>query len=263
MLEVGEPVVLVLDDYHLVTNPDVHRSVDYLLRWGSSVLRLVIGTRSDPPLRIGRLRAAGELLEIRAADLAFTDEEAGQLLHTLDIDLDEDNLARLGRRTEGWAAGLHLAGLSMRHRTDPGAFLDAFTGTDRFVLDYLGAEVLAAQTDDVRRFLVETSILPRLSADLCAVITGRSDSAAVLAHLERTNGFLVALDDRQEWYRYHRLFGELLRHELTLDEPERLPELHRRAARWFHAAGDVAQAIDHALAAGDVDLAEDLVLAHW
>lgn len=264
LVGLDEPVALVLDDYHVVSDPEVHRTLGYLLRRVGAGLRLVVATRSDPPLPIGRLRAAGELAEIRAAELAFTGAEAGELLNgELALDLGEEDVARLGRRTEGWAAGLYLAGLSLQGRDDRAASVAAFAGTDRYVLDYLGSELLAGQPDDLRRFLSQTSILTRMTPDLCAAVTGRADSAAVLTHLERTNGFLVALDDRQEWFRYHRLFGDLLRHELGLSDPERIPELHRRAARWLRESGDVPEAIAHFLAGGDGDTAAELVLAHW
>ncbi|MBC8090772.1 MAG: helix-turn-helix transcriptional regulator, partial [Pseudonocardia sp.] len=260
----GEPVVLVLDDYHVVTEPEIHRSVEHVLRWADRSLRLVLATRVDPPLPTGRWRAAGELVELRRPDLAFTDDEARRLLSQgLGLDLAEEDLTRLGRRTEGWGAGLYLAGLSMRQQDDRTAFIDAFTGTDRLVFDYLGTEVLAQQPAEVRRFLLRTSVLSRMNADLCAAVTGRSDSAAVLASVAQANGFLIVVDERQEWYRYHRLFGEMLRHELAITEPDLVAELHRRAARWFESRGAVPEAIDHALAGGDVDLAAALVAAHW
>lgn len=260
----GERLVLVLDDYQVIRGPDVHRAVEHVLRWAPPHLRLVIAGRSDPPLSIGRRRAAGELVEVRRPDLAFTDLEAGRLLtRGLGLDLSESDLTSLARRTEGWAAGLYLAGLSLRHRDDPTAFVQAFAGTDRYVLDYLGSEVLAAQPPATRRFMLETSILPRMSAELCVAVTGRPDSAAMLASVAATNGFLIAVDEQQEWYRYHRLLGELLRHELTLAEPDRPPELHRRAARWFEATGAVPEAVEHALAGSDVELAATLVGHHW
>ena len=260
---VSRPVVLILDDYHVITNPVVHQSVDYLLRRAPPNLHLLVAGRTDPPLATARLRAAGDLLELRAAQLAFTDSETAQLLDGLELGLGDQDTHRLSVRTEGWPAGLYLAGLSMRHHTDPRAFVEAFTGNDRYVLDYLGAEVLAAHTDDERWFLARTSILARMNAELCDAVTGRADSAALLARIERTNGFVVTLDDHQQWFRYHRLLQEVLRQELTLREPELVSRLHHRAATWFRDAGAVPEAIEHSLAAGDLDQAEDLVLRHW
>lgn len=249
----------MLDDYHVLTEPAVHRSLSYLLEHQPPQLHVVIATRSDPPLPLGRLRAAGGLLEIRAADLGFTDEEANRLLNdSLQLGLPEDHLARLGRRTEGWAAGLYLAGLSLRRRSDRAEFIEEFTGTDRYVLDYLGAEVPATFPAERRDFLLETSILPRMTAQLCQAVTGRADSAGWLERIERANLFLVPLDEGREWYRYHHLFVELLRHELALTAPQRVPELHRRAAAWFGARGELTAAIDPTVAAGDLDAAAEL-----
>jgi LuxR family maltose regulon positive regulatory protein len=259
-----EDVHLVLDDYHVLTDPELHRSVAYLLAHQPPRLHLMIATRSDPPLPFARLRAHGEILEIRAKDLAFTDTEATTMLNgALALGLDVADVKRLSARTEGWAAGLYLAGLSLREHPDRAAFVAEFHGTDRFVLDFLGSEVLASQPADLRTFLLETSILPRLSASLCQAVTGRADSAVALERIERSNLFLVPLDSERHWFRYHRLFGELLRHELGVAEPQRVPELHRRAAAWFRAAGQVSEAIDHAAAAGDVDGAAELVAGHW
>lgn len=212
-----EDVHLVLDDYHVLSDPELHRSVAYLLAHQPPRLHLVIATRSDPPLPFGRLRLHGEVLEIRAQDLAFTDSEATTMLNgALALGLDARDIERLGARTEGWAAGLYLAGLSLREHTDRAAFVEKFHGTDRFVLDFLGSEVLAAQPAQLRTFLLETSILPRLCAQLCQAVTGRDDSAALLETIERSNLFLVPLDSERHWFRYHRLFGELLRHQLGI-----------------------------------------------
>lgn len=215
-----EDVHLVLDDYHVLTDPELHRSVAYLLAHQPPRLHLVIATRSDPPLPFARLRAHGEILEIRADDLAFTDTEATTMLNgALALGLDVTDVKRLSARTEGWAAGLYLAGLSLRDHPDRAAFVAEFHGTDRFVLDFLGSEVLASQPADLRTFLLETSILPRLSASLCQAVTGRADSAVALERIERSNLFLVPLDSERHFFRYHRLFGELLRHELGVAEP--------------------------------------------
>ncbi|MGH3515038.1 MAG: helix-turn-helix transcriptional regulator, partial [Pseudonocardiaceae bacterium] len=206
---IGEHVHLVLDDYHVLSDQDLHRSVAFLLAHQPPCLHLMVATRSEPPLPFGRLRAHGELLEIRTPDLAFTNTEATQMLNgALALDLDAGDVERLSRRTEGWAAGLYLAGLSLREHTDRVAFLDEFTGTDRFVVDFLGSEVLAAQPPELRSFLLETSILPRLGTPLCQAVTGRPDSAALLEPIERSNLFLVPLDSDRQWFRYHWLFGE-------------------------------------------------------
>jgi len=259
-----EPLVLALDDYHLLTNPRIHESVDYLLERMPDTLQLAITTRGEPDLALGRLRVRRKLVEVRGRDLRFTDDEAVSLLNgVLGLELHPDDIVRLQGRTEGWAAGLQLAALSLSGREDPQAFIASFAGDDRPIVDYLGFEVLDSQPAEVRSFLLRTSVLERLAGPLCDAVLGTSGSAATLAELERANLFLVPLDTKGEWFRYHHLFGGLLRHELARAEPELFPELHRRAAAWFRDHGSVSAAIRHATAAGDVAEASALITLHW
>ena len=262
-----DTVLLVLDDYHAITDAAVHDSLRQLVEHAPDQLHLVVISRSDPPLSTSRLRVAGRLVEVRAEQLRFTTEEAAELLgRSLGLQLDGQDVSRLVARTEGWVAGLQLAGLRLADRPDPGArteFIERFTGADRHVVDYLGEEVLAAQPADVRAFLLETAVLDRVSADLAAAVTGRDDSAALLDRIQRANLFLTPLDDEQRWFRYHQLFRGILRHELARLEPRRPAELHRRAATWFAAAGDVPAAVEHAVAAADTELAASLIADGW
>lgn len=253
-------LVLVLDDYHLIEAPDIHRSVAFFLEHRPPQIRLVIATRADPPLPLAALRADGDLFEVRAADLRFTADEAGSYLAgSMELDLTADDVAVLEARTEGWIAALQLAALSMQGRDDPSSFVAEFAGDDRFVLDYLADEVLERQGPEIRDFLLATSVLPRLTGPLCAAVTGRRDARAILEHLERSNLFLVALDDRRTWYRYHHLFGDVLRARLLDDHPDRVADLHRRASAWHADHGPSHDAIVHALAGGDQAGAADLI----
>ena len=255
-----DEVVLVLDDYHLVESLDVQESMLFLVEHLPDQLHLVLASRADPPWPLGGLRARGALLEVRAADLRFTPQEAAAYLNeVMGLGLAAPDVDALEARTEGWIAALQLAALSLQGRQDPAAFVAEFAGDDRFVVDYLVDEVLDRQTDDVRTFLLETSILNRLSAPLCAAVTGRTDAKTTLEALERANLFLVALDDRRQWYRYHHLFAEVLRARLADVEPDRVAALHRRASDWYDADGDRAEAIAHAMAAGDFTKAAELV----
>jgi LuxR family transcriptional regulator, maltose regulon positive regulatory protein len=261
---VDSPLVLVLDDYHLIANPTCHQSLGLLLEHLPAGVHVVLATRVDPPLQLARMRARGELAEIRAADLQFTDQEASALLNgSMGLQLGTKDVQRLAERTEGWAAGLVLAGLSLRGRDDPSGFVASFHGDHRHVTDYLGAEVLGRQSEEIRTFLLRTSVLERLSGPLCDAVLDTQGSAQLLAKLERSNLFLLSLDDHRQWYRYHQLFADLLRLELTAREPGLLPVLHRRAAAWHQAAGDIDQAIHHATAAGDYAQAAGLVAQHW
>lgn len=259
------PLVLVLDDQHVITGSDVHDGVALLLEHLPPHVHLVVAARGDPHLPLGRLRAAGELLELRADDLAFDTAEVRALLtRQPGVVLADDDVARLARRTEGWPAGVALAAASLRaRRADAARFVAEFTGTDRFVLDYLGEEVLAQQPPARREFLLRTSILRRLTPALCAAVTGRADAAAELDALARDGVFVVALDGARQWFRYHRLFGELLRHELGLTDPTAVRGLHRRAAAWCAGHGAVTDAVAHHVAAGDVAAAVEVVAAHW
>ncbi|HEY6747844.1 MAG TPA: LuxR C-terminal-related transcriptional regulator [Mycobacteriales bacterium] len=253
-------VVLVLDDYHLIESRDVHDGMAFLLDHLPEHVHLVLATRADPPLPLARLRVRGELVEIRAADLRFTAEEAAAFLAgPMGLSLAADDVTTLAERTEGWAAALQLAGLSLQDRQDPGAVVAAFAGDDRFVVDYLAEEVLTRQPADVRDFLLSTSILERLSGPLCDAVTGQDGGAARLVALERANLFLVPLDDARRWYRYHHLFADVLRAHLLQQQPTRVPELHRRAGVWLRDHGDPAAAVRHALAGGDLDGAADLM----
>jgi LuxR family maltose regulon positive regulatory protein len=261
--ELPGPTVLALDDYHVIDAPDVHAAVTFLLDHLPPQVTVAITTRADPPLPLARLRGRGELLEIRAADLRFTTDEAAAFLHdVMGLDLDPAHVAALETRTEGWAAGLQLAALAARTRGDAGAigaFVDAFTGSHRFVLDYLVEEVLNGQPDDVRRFLLDTCVLERMTAALCDALTGRDDGQRMLDALVRGNLFVVPLDDQGRWYRYHQLFADALRARLLAEDPDRTRDLHRAAAGWHAAQGMLADAVLHALAGGDAENAADLV----
>ena len=257
------PLVLVLDDYHLVRGEAVHASLGFLLRHLPATLHVAIASRVDPPLPLGGLRAAGEVTEIRAADLGFDEEEAEELLNgSLELGLDPVDVELLRARTEGWAAGLQLAALSARSMEDRHAFARDFAGSDRLIGDYL-RELLADQPPLRRDFLLRTSVLERLCAPLCDAVTDRGDSGEQLAAVERANLFLVALDRRGEWYRYHHLFRELLRHQLMRTAPGLASELRRRASAWHREHGDVEEAIAHAAAAGEVAEARELIARHW
>jgi len=248
----AEEVVLVLDDYHLIDSDVVHASVAFLLEHLPPGLRVVISSRADPPLPLARLRGIGQLAELRAAELRFTDQEAAALLREVaGPDLPDGAASILTARTEGWAAGLQLAGLSLRGQADAAGFVAAFSGSHRFVLDYLAGEVLAGQPAQVREFLLDTSVLDRLSGELCDAVTGRADSQAMLEQVERAGLFLVPLDEVRGWWRYHHLFADLLRARLQEEQPGRVPELHRAAAAWCDQHGLADDAVHHALAAGD------------
>ena len=260
----GSDLVLVLDDYHLVTNATCHATLGFFIDHLPANVHLVVATRVDPPLALARLRAGGELVELRIAELGFTSDEAGRLLQeAMGLALTPDQTQRLWERTEGWAAGLYLAGLSLRGQPDPAPFIASFETGHRHVVDYLGAEVLARQPAPLRDFMVRTSVLQRLSGSLCDAVLETDGSAGLLAELEQANQFLIALDDQRHWYRYHQLFAGLLRLELTGREPELVPLLHRRAAVWYQDHGDVEAAVHHASAGGDYQRATDLVTGHW
>jgi len=258
-----DEVALVLDDYHAIESTAIHDSLGFLLSHLPPRLHMVIATRSDPPLPLARLRARGQLAELRAADLRFTPEESAAFLQEVwKLDLPPEAVAALQTRTEGWAVGLQLAALSLQQRPDPGGFLDEFTGTHRYVLDYLTEEVLERQPEHVRAFLLQTSILERLSGPLCDAVTGDSDGQSMLEALERANLFVVPLDEQRRWWRFHHLFADLLRVRLVQTHPELVPELHRRAAEWCEPHGLIDEAIRHALAAGDTPWATRLVEGH-
>ena len=258
-----DDVFLVLDDYHVIDAVPVHDSVSYLLEHAPIGLHVVLASRADPPLPLARLRGRGELTELRAADLRFTAEEAGKLLRdAVGSSLDDAVVAKLAARTEGWAAGLQLAAVSLHDHTDVAAFVESFSGSHRYVLDYLTEEVLERQTAEVREFLLETSVLERLSGPLCDAVTGRTDSQTMLESIEKANLFLVSLDDVRGWWRNHQLFADLLRVRLQRQQPDRVFELHRNAARWYEEHGLVDEAIRHATTAGDVLWAARMIERH-
>ena len=253
-------VVLVLDDYHLIDSRDVQDGMAFLLEHLPPALHLVIAGRADPELPVARLRGRGDLVEIRAADLRFTPDEATAYLNeVMGLVLTAADVAALEGRTEGWIAALQLAALSMQGRDDVAAFIAGFAGDDRYIVDYLAEEVLQRQPDDVQLFLLQTSILDRLSGPLCDAVTGKAGGKATLAALERGNLFLVPLDDRRRWYRYHRLFADVLQAHLLDEQPDVVPDLHLRASAWYERNGEPAEAIQHALAAGDFEKAAELV----
>jgi LuxR family transcriptional regulator, maltose regulon positive regulatory protein len=263
LAELDRPVVLVLDDLHEAAGQAVAGQLRSLLRHAPPQLRLVVATRADPPLALHRLRVAGQLTEVREAELAFTLEEAGALLADHGVELSGAELETLWRRTEGWAAGLRLAALSLRAHPRPGRFVADLAGDDRAVAGYLVEEVLAAQPPELRAFLLRTSIADRLCGELADALTGGSDGARVLHWLEREHVFTTAIGPNRAWYRYHPLFAELLRAELRYEHAAELPELHRRAAGWYAANGQPVPAVRHALAGGDLDQAAALLAASW
>jgi len=261
---IESPMVLILDDYHLVVNRAVHEQVAFVIGRMPANLHLVLATRSDPMLPLARLRASGELAEMRSDDLRFGAVEAARLLNdVLGLGLADEDIQLLHRRTEGWAAGLYLAALSLAGRPDATAYIKTFAGDNRHIVDYLMAEVLDSQPAQMRSFLLHTSVVARLSGALCDAMLQTSGSASVLETIERENLFVVPLDMSRRWYRYHHLFGELLRAELQRSEPDSVAGLHRRAAAWFEAEGLVDEAVRHLVAAGDIAHSADLIAADW
>lgn len=261
---VSSPLVLILDDYHVIEAKAVDDALTFLLDHLPPQMHLVVITREDPQLPLARLRGRGELNEIRAADLRFTVDEAADFLKaSMGRDLPANVVAALEARTEGWIAGLQLAALSMVKRDDIPGFVEAFAGDHRYIMDYLVDEVLAQQTQSVHSFLLHTSILTELTGPLCDAVTGRSDGHAMLTGLERSNLFVTPLDDRRRWFRYHHLFADVLRAHLQTEEPELVPALHRRAAAWYAAHDQPGDAIRHALAAEEVNEAAALLEQNW
>jgi LuxR family maltose regulon positive regulatory protein len=255
--------LLVLDDYHVIDAPEVHESVVFLLDHAPDRLCLLVATRSDPPFPLSRLRSRGQLVEIRAADLRFAPAEARAfLVDVMGVPLTDGDVRALEQRTEGWVAGLQLAALSLRgmpDRAEVAGFIGDFTGSHRFVVDYLVDEVLARQEQPTREFLLRTAILDRLTGPLCDAVTGGTDGARMLDELDRGDVFLVPLDGRRSWYRYHHLFRDVLRVRLDAEHPEQVAALHRAASDWFAAHRCDEEAVAHALAAGDDDRAAHLI----
>ena len=257
---VSDSVVLVLDDYHVIDARDIHDGMAFMLEHLPPQFHLVIAGRADPALPLSRLRGRGELVEIRAADLRFTPDEAATYLNeVMGLVLRAEDVAALEGRTEGWIAALQLAALSLQGRDDAAGFIAGFAGDDRYIVDYLVEEVLQRQPQNVRSFLLSTSILSRLSGSLCDAVTGQDGGKAMLEALDRGNLFLIQLDDRRQWYRYQHLFADVLRARLNDEQPDRVHELHARASDWYERNGDRSEAIRHAFAGEDFERAADLV----
>jgi LuxR family maltose regulon positive regulatory protein len=254
------PNVLVLDDYNVISGQSIHKDLGFFIDRLPPQFHLVIATRSDPPLPLARLRAQGQLSEFRADELRFSIEETATLMNqVMGLGLSDRDIATLNARTEGWVASLQMAAISMQGRPDITGFVAEFGGTHRYVLDFFMEEVLARHSASTQSFLLETSILDRLTASLCNAVTGREDSREMLVWLETANLFIVPLDQDRQWYRYHQFFADLLRHRLSSSRPDALPALHRLASQWFEGEGLIAEAVHHALAAEDFDRAAGLI----
>ncbi len=269
VLSSGRECVLILDDYHLISAPPIHSAMAFLLEHLPENLRIAIGSRSDPPLPLARLRARGQLLEIRAASLRFTTDETTQFLNeVMRLELSPKGVTALEERTEGWVAGLQLAALSLSGRADKERFIVSFTGSHHYLVEYLMEEVVNRQPEEVQSFLLSTSILERMSAPLCNAILGdtilgrTSQSETILKQLEQANLFVVALDDQTYWYRYHPLFRDFLQTRLHKTQPERINALHRAACTWLTANGFLREAAGHAFQTQDWEYAAALVEQH-
>lgn len=257
-------VTLVLDDYHVIDSPAIHSALTLLLDRLPPRMHIVIASRAEPPLALPRLRARGELAEVRATDLRFTHDEAAAFLNqVMSLGLSAKDTATLERRTEGWIAGLKLAAISMKGRGDVRGFVDAFSGDNRYIADYLVEEVLRSEPEEVRDFLLGTAILDRLSGPLCDAVTGDSGTQALLQDLERRSLFVVALDDRREWFRYHHLFADVLQRQSLARDAAATRACHSRASEWYESHGVHADAVHHALAAEDLDHAATLLERVW
>jgi LuxR family transcriptional regulator, maltose regulon positive regulatory protein len=256
-------VTVLIDDFHIVRSAECNDQMDFFVKHLPPNAHLVLITRTDPILRLGRLRAAGQLAEIRADDLAFTQDEAYSILASDGVQLSDDSVSELVHRTEGWPAGVYLAALSLVGRPDAAEFVHHFSGNNRFVGDYLTEEVLSRQTDEVRNFILDMSILDRFSAPLCDYMRGSRDSATILRELKHTNLFLIPLDAEERWFRFHHLFGAVAKSSLETEQPDRAVMLHGRAADWLTDNDYVDAAIEHALASGNGDRAASLVQRSW
>jgi ATP/maltotriose-dependent transcriptional regulator MalT len=258
------PLVLAFDDYHQLEGDAVQAGMRRLLEYLPDHICVAIATRTEPPLQVPRLRGRGQLVEVDADELRFSRTEAAALLNDLlDLGLADEDVATLHQRAEGWPAAVYLAGLSLRNRADRHEFILRFAGDDRHIVDYLGEEVLADLDPDTRDLLLRTSILERVNGPLCDAVADATGSARKLETLARSNLFVVPLDDRRDWHRYHHLFRACLNAELRLESAELIPELHRRASRWFQSNGEVTEAINHAIAGQDFPAASELLAAHW
>ena len=261
---ISDSFILVLDDYHVINSKPVDKALAFLLEHLPPQMHLVIASREDPHLPLARLRARGQLTELRTADLRFTPSEAADFLNeVMGLDLSAEDIAALETRTEGWIAGLQLAAISMRGHKDAVSFIKSFTGSHHFVLDYLVEEVLQQQSEDVQAFLLRTSILDRMCGPLCEAVlrTPVGSGQETLEYLERANLFIIPLDSERHWYRYHHLFGDLLRQRLG--KPKEFAEFHLRASRWHEENGDLGAAFHHAIAAGDFVRAAGLAETAW
>ncbi|MBE2200762.1 MAG: AAA family ATPase [Anaerolinea sp.] len=258
------PVILILDDYHVIANADIHATLNALLAHSPPSLHLVIATRTDPPLPLSRLRVRGQMTEVRIADLRFSTAEATLFLNGLmNLALDAADVRALETRTEGWIAGLQLAALSLQDRADVHTFIQAFTGSQHLVLEYLVEEVLTRQPESLQQFLLETAILQQMCASLCNAVTESGQSDHALADLQRRNLFVIPLDGEHYWFRYHHLFAEFLKSHLKRTRADELPALHRRAAAWFQANNYPEDALHHAFAIPDYAYVSRLVIDNW
>src|SRR3954452_124737 len=257
-----EPVVLIIDDLHELRSPDALRQLEHVLATLPSSVHVVLSSRRDPPIRLHRLRLSDEIAEIRAADLRFTERETRELLVTSEIALSDGAAAALYERTEGWAAGLRLAVISLSGHPDPERFVAEFSGTDRAIGEYLIAEMLERQPSDVQSMLLRTSLVDRMNGELADLLAGRSGSEKMLLELEEANAFVVSLDPERTWFRYHQLLADFLRLELRRTFADEVPDLHRRAAQWFVDHGDAVEAVRHTIAAGDWPDAARLLAGH-
>lgn len=264
LADLRDQLVLVLDDYHAIVDPEIHEQLGYLLNRLPVQMHVAVAAQADPPLRLGRLRAMGDLAEVRWEQLRFSDEEAAALFNEVHgLDLDATEIATVQQRIEGWVAGLNLAALSLKRDPHRGRVLDALPADDRFLVDYLWNEVVLSQPRSVRHFLMRTAILERLTGDLCDAVSERDDGKEMLRELERVNMFVVALDRERSWFRYHHLFRSLLLGQLERFAPDLIGDLHRRASTWYAAHGMMIEAIDHAITAGDVHYAADELEQRW
>lgn len=261
LITLKRALILTLDDYHLIQNKEIHATVEYMIEHAPPGLHIIILTRSDPPFELARLRVRGQLLELRMDQLRFSEQETAAFLNlSAGVQLPENEVSALNARTEGWIAGLQMAAISLRGRTDASSFVTAFTASNRFVFDYLLEQILNRQPAEVREFLLKTAILERLNASLCEAVAETGNKArGLLDIIERENLFLIPLDDERGWYRYHHLFANLLRLLLEQNHPDLSAELHRRACRWYEVQDMISEALQHALASGDMQLAAQIV----
>ncbi len=257
------PTILVLDDYHLISNEQLHEGVSFLLEYLPRQLKLIFTSRSEPPLPLGRLRVRQQLLELGMPELSFTISEATDFLNNLmNLDISTKDIEALAKRTEGWIASLQLAALSMQREDNPQDFIEAFTGSNKYVLDYLAQEVLDRQDAGMQEFLLHTSVLKRLSGPLCESVTGFDNAGELLLQASQANLFLIPLDNSRKWFRYHHLFAEFLQQRLRESRPELFPELNSRASVWFEAQGLIDDAVQHVLAGSDMERAVELLETH-